>query len=177
MPSLPSSIFLVNYLYTNIFIYDFLIFLHDSLQAYSGILMLSFCLNIGMPLYACRVAFNLFLIDGEIHLLTYLDLKLEFLFILKIFRAGFFYCLIFENFALFTFLKLKIFRCFSVILNLTFLSYKNKIVKNGSLQIVDTSLTSWHGNLTASFICPMQALTSVRDRLWMYFDHDFQPKG
>ena len=52
VPSLPSSIFLVNlfsslvnlfnYLYTNIFIYDLLIFLHDSLQAYSGILMLSF---------------------------------------------------------------------------------------------------------------------------------------
>ena len=42
VPSLPSSILLVNYLYTNIFIYDFLIFLHDSLQVYSGILMLSF---------------------------------------------------------------------------------------------------------------------------------------
>ena len=42
VPSLPSSILPVNYLYTNIFIYDFLIFLHDSLQAYSGILMLSF---------------------------------------------------------------------------------------------------------------------------------------
>ena len=60
VPSLPSSIFQVNYLYTNIFIYDFTKFsLHDSLQACSGIpANVEICLNTGIPLYACRAAFN-----------------------------------------------------------------------------------------------------------------------